>query len=247
MKIGIIGAGKIGTTLARKLSAGGHSIRIANSRGPDSIKALAAEVGATAVSVPEAVKDVDVVIVSIPQKRVADLPKDLFADVPVGVVVVDTGNYFPAHRDGPIEAIESGQPESLWVSEQLGRPVVKAFNDIIADSLARRGRPSGAEGRIALSVSGDDARAKGVVIGLLDELGFDGIDAGGLADSWRSQPGMAAYCLDLNTEELRRALTSEDRTGAPERRNRAVLEIGKIGAAATGEDIRKVLRSQLET
>src|SRR3712207_3946325 len=121
MKLGISGAGMIGGTLARRLTALGHEVVIANSRGPETLREFAAETGARAVTAAEAARGGEVVIVTIPQRAVPDLPSDLFAGVPEGVVVVDTGNYYPA-RDGRIEAIEGGQVESAWVAEQLGRP-----------------------------------------------------------------------------------------------------------------------------
>src|SRR4051794_16603072 len=172
MRIGIIGAGQIGGTLTRRLRALGHDVAVANSRGPGSLADLAAETGATAVPVAEAARGRDVVIVTIPQKNIADLPADLFDAAPENLIVVDTGNYYPRQRDGHIEGIERGLTESRWVEQQLGRPVVKAFNNIYAKHLMERGRPAGTPGRIALPVAGDDASAKAVVLRLLDELGF---------------------------------------------------------------------------
>lgn len=163
MKVGIIGAGQIGGTLTRRLTDLGHEVFVANSRGPDTLSDLAAETGATAVSVPEAVRGVDLVVVTIPEKNIPNLPAGLFADTPDQVVVVDTGNYYPRQRDGRIEAIEAGMPESKWVAQQLGRPVIKAFNNIYASRLLESGRPKGAAGRIALPVSGDDQAAKAIV------------------------------------------------------------------------------------
>ena len=156
MKIGIIGAGQIGGTLTRRLTALGHKVFVANSRGPETLADLAAETGATAVSVPEAVRGVGLIVVTIPQKNIPNLPAGLFADMSDGVVVVDTGNYYPRQRDGRIEAIEAGLPESRWVEQQIGRPVIKAFNNIYARHLFEFGRPAGAPGRIALRVAGDD-------------------------------------------------------------------------------------------
>jgi 8-hydroxy-5-deazaflavin:NADPH oxidoreductase len=145
MKIGIIGAGQIGGTLTRRLTALGHKVFVANSRGPETLSELAAETGATAVSVAEAVRGVDLVVVTIPQKNIPNLSAGLFADMSDGVVVVDTGNYYPRQRDGRIDAIEAGLPESRWVEQQLGRPVIKAFNNIYARHLSnwggRQGRP----------------------------------------------------------------------------------------------------------
>jgi hypothetical protein len=206
LRIGIIGAGNIGGNLARRFAALGHDVAVANSRGPETLAGLAAETGAQAVTVREAARGRDVVIVTIPQKAIPDLPADLFDGVPDDVVVVDTGNYYPRQRDGRIDEIEAGLPESRWVERRLGRPVVKAFNNIYAQHLLDRGRPPGTPGRIALPVAGDAPDAKAVVIRLLDELGFDGVDAGGLDESWRQQPDTPVYAADLDAEGVRRAL-----------------------------------------
>ena len=215
MRVGIIGAGNIGATLARRLVALGHQVSIANSRGPDTLTGLAWETGATPVTVEEAARAGELVIVTIPEKNVRQLPHGLFDGVPADVVVVDTGNYYPRQRDGLIDEIESGKTESRWVSDQLGRPVVKAFNNIRAGSLAEGGKPTGAPGRIALPVAGDDPRAKAIVMRLVDELGFDPIDAGGLDQSWRQQPGTPGYTMDYDAERVRRALAD----ASPERRS----------------------------
>ena len=203
MRIGIIGAGQIGGTLARRFRKLGHEVSIANSRGPETLAALAKETGVQPVTVGEAARAGDVVIVTIPLKNVAKLPRDLFKGVSDKVVVVDTGNYYPQQRDGRIDAIEKGTTESRWVAEQLGRPVVKAFNNIYAKHLLERGKPQGTAGRIALPVAGDDKRAKDIVIRLLDELGFDGVDAGTLEESWRQQPGTPVYGTDFDAEGVR--------------------------------------------
>jgi predicted dinucleotide-binding enzyme len=208
LRIGIIGAGNIGGNLARRFAALGHEVAVANSRGPETLAGLAAETGAKAVTVEEAARGKDVVIVTIPQKNVPDLPAGLFEGVPDDVVVVDTGNYYPRQRDGRIDGIEEGLTESRWVERQLGRPVVKAFNNIYARHLLDRGQPAGTSGRIALPVAGDDPAAKAVVIRLLDELGFDGVDSGGLDESWRQQPDTPVYGTDHDAEGVRRALAA---------------------------------------
>jgi hypothetical protein len=215
MKIGIIGAGQIGGTLTRRLSALGHWVFVANSRGPATLADLAAETGATAVSAREAARSGEVVVVTIPEAKVRDLPRDLFAGVPDDVVVVDTGNYYPQQRDGRIDDIEAGVPDSRWVERQLGRPVIKAFNNIYARHLMDLGRPAGTPERIALPVAGDDAAAKAIVLGLIDELGFDGVDAGGLDESWRQQPGTPVYAADLDADGARRALAEAKPERAP--------------------------------
>ncbi|MHB8242463.1 MAG: NADPH-dependent F420 reductase [Solirubrobacteraceae bacterium] len=211
MRIGIIGAGNIGGTLTRRLNKLGHEVSVANSRGPQTLADLAGESGAQAVTVEQAVRDADVIVVTIPMKNVPELPAGLFEGIPDGVVVIDTGNYYPRQRDGAIDAIEDGMVESRWVQEQLGRPVIKAFNNIYAQHLLERGKPRGAEGRIALPVAGDDPQAKKVVMGLVDELGFDPVDAGALDDSWRQQPDTPVYAADYDAEGVRRALESAPR------------------------------------
>lgn len=216
MKIGIIGAGHIGGTLTRRFSALGHKVFVANSRGPESLKDLAAETGATPVSVEEAARSGEVVVVTIPMKNIPELPRDLFKGVPGNVVVIDTNNYYPQQRDGRIDAIENGMVESRWVEQQLGRPVVKAFNNIYADHLLRKGKTAGTVGRIALPVSGDDQRSKEIVLRLVDELGFDPVDSGGLDESWRQQPATPVYATDREAEGVRQALSEASKERTPE-------------------------------
>ena len=216
MKIGIIGAGNIGGALTRRFRALGHKVFVANSRGPDTLADLAAETGATPATVEQAAQAGDVVIVTIPLKNIPSLPAGLFAKTPKNVVVVDTGNYYPQQRDGRIDGIEDGMTESRWVAHQLGRPVVKAFNNIYAEHLYKLGRPKGGPGRIALPVAGDDPTAKAVVLSLIDELGFDSVDAGGLDESWRQQPATPVYATDLDANGVRRALAKASKERKPE-------------------------------
>lgn len=206
MKIGIIGAGNIGGTLTRRLTQLGHEVFVSNSRGPASLAALAKETGAKPVEITEAARAGQVVVVTIPQIKVRDLPKNLFNGVPADVVVVDTGNYYPRERDGRIREIEDGMTESRWVEAQLKRPVVKTFNNIYADHLLKLGQPKGAPGRIALPIAGDDAKTKQLISELVDELGFDPVDAGSLDESWRQQPGTPVYTTDLPRADLQRGL-----------------------------------------
>jgi predicted dinucleotide-binding enzyme len=218
MRIGIIGAGAIGGTLARRLAKLGHQVSIANSRGPESLAALAAEIGATPVSVVDAANTGEIVIIPIPTKAVADLPRGLFANVPSSVVVIDTGNYHPELRDGRIDAIDRGMLDSQWVAHRLGRPVIKAFNNILAKSLLEKGAPRGTTGRIALSVAGDSSEAKAAVLRLVDDLGFDPVDGGVLDESWWQQTGTPAYCRDLEAAALQCALAEADRSRIAEYR-----------------------------
>jgi predicted dinucleotide-binding enzyme len=214
MKIGIIGTGNIGSALTRRFTALGHEVSIANSRGPETLRDLERETGAKAVTVQEAARAGKVVIVTIPEGYIPNLPKELFAGVPDDVVVVDTGNYYPQQRDGRIAGIEDGATESRWVANQLGRPVIKAFNNIYAQHLQERGRPKGNPGRIALPVAGDDQRAKDTVMRLVDELGFDPVDAGKLDESWRQQPATPVYATDYDAAGVKRALSE----ATPERK-----------------------------
>jgi predicted dinucleotide-binding enzyme len=220
MRIGIIGAGMIGGTLASRLTKLGHEVAIANSRGPETLRMLAAEVGATAVTPAEAARNGEIVVVAIPLRAVPELPKGLFARVPADVVVIDTGNYYPA-RDGRIPALDQGQLESVWVGQQLGRPVIKAFNSISFTSLLDKGRPKGSAGRGALSVAGDPPDSRAKVLRLVDELGFDPVDAGGIEESWRQQPGTPCYTKDLDAPRLKEALAAAVRSRIPEYRKAA--------------------------
>ncbi|UWU76189.1 NAD(P)-binding domain-containing protein [Bradyrhizobium huanghuaihaiense] len=227
MKIGIIGSGEIGGSLARRLSKLGHKVFIANSRGPESLADLTAETGATAVTANEAARSGEVVFVAIPVWKIVELPKNLFDGVSPDVAVVDTGNYYPRERDGRIDAIEEGVAESRWVANLLGRPVLKAINNLHWRSLLDGGKPAGTPGRIALPVSGDNETHKAMVIGLFDQLGFDGADAGQLDESWRQQPGTPVYAANLDAEGVRKALAEASPERRPEFRAVPNSSIGK--------------------
>ena len=236
MRIGFIGAGNIGGTLARHLAKLGHQVSIANSRGPESLTALAAEIGATPVSVVDAAKAGEIVFMAIATKAVADLPRGLFANVADSVVVIDIGNYHPELRDGRIDAIDQGRLDSQWVAQQIGRPVVKAFNNILAKSLLEKGVPRGTTGRIALSVFGDSLDAKATVLRLVDDLSFDPVDGGDLDNSWRQQPGTPAYCRDLEATALRRALAEAVRSRIAEYRAEEEARIRRYIAAQAAKE-----------
>ena len=208
MRIGIIGAGNIGSTLVRRFVALGHQVSVANSRDPETLAALAAETGATAGWAGEVARGADVVVVTVPERDVPNLPDDFLDGAADDVVVIDTGNYYPTNRDGRIDEIEAGMTESRWVESRIGVSVVKAFNGIRAEHLLGSGTPPGTPDRIALPVAGDDADAKAVVMDLVDALGFDPVDAGGLDDSWRQQPGSPVYGQDLDTDGVRKALAA---------------------------------------
>ncbi|NTG50356.1 NAD(P)-binding domain-containing protein [Agrobacterium rhizogenes] len=235
MKIGIIGAGNIGAILARKLGAAGHEIKLANSKGPESIRDLAAEVGATATTKEDAVKGVDTVILSIPFSAYRDLA-GLFEDVSGNVVVVDTSNYYP-FRDGAISDVDDGQPEAIWVTKQIRRPVIKAWNAVLAATLAEKGIDKTQSGRIALPVAGDDPEKKAMVMELVEATGFDPVDAGSLAASWRQQPGTPAYCTELAADELKTALEKANQTRSADNRETLIKGFMERGDSLTHDEI----------
>ena len=217
MKIGIIGTGRMGATLVRKLSAAGHAVRFANSRGPDTIQDLARETGAAALTSAEAVQDVELVIVSVPFNAMVAL-KPLLNTVSSSVPIVDTSNYY-SPRDGHIEALDAGKPESVWMQEQLGRPLIRAWSALLQATLQDKGKTKGEPGRLGIPVAGDDPEFKQIVINLVEDTGFDAVDAGTIEESWRIQDGNPAYCTELTAEQLRQALTLADREAALKRRD----------------------------
>ncbi|MGW3291478.1 NADPH-dependent F420 reductase [Streptomyces sp. NPDC001002] len=206
MDIAIIGSGSIGGTLARQLARRGHTVTVANSRGPASLAQLADETGATAAETTEAITRARVLIISVPIGALPELGRTIDKHLPADAIIVDTSNYVPGLRDEHIAAIDEGLAESLWVEQQLRRPIIKAFNTIGAASLASGGRTHGDSQRIAAPVSGADATAKQTVIALLDELGFDGFDAGDLDRSWRQEPGTAVFTTDLPLQQAHKAV-----------------------------------------
>lgn len=216
MRIGIIGAGSIGTILARRLARAGHEVSVANSRAPETVNTAALTTGATAVWAADTTTDADVVIVSVNMGKIPDVAA-LVSKAPAGAVVLDTSNYFP-FRDGVIEGLGDGQTESLWVQEQYGRPIVKAWNTITTASFASKAMERGTPGRIALPVVADDDAHRAIGMSLVEQTGFDAFDAGVIADSWRQQPGTPAYTTDLTADQLPGALAKADARAAARRR-----------------------------
>jgi 8-hydroxy-5-deazaflavin:NADPH oxidoreductase len=227
MKIGIIGAGNIGSALAGHFHRVGHTVRIANSRGPETLQDVARKTGVKPVPLSEVGTGVDLLVLTIPHKSVPSLPEDLLAKLPATSPIIDTGNYYPL-RDGTIPELAAGMVESEWTSRSLGRPVIKAFNNIVADSLLHKGLPKGSTNRIALPVAGDDSKAKERVMALIDQIGFDVLDAGPLSDSWRYQPGTPAYCPDPTIQQLSALLKRANREKSPANRNKAAKMMAKL-------------------
>ncbi|MCB8877805.1 NADPH-dependent F420 reductase [Acidisoma silvae] len=216
MKIGIIGSGQIGGTLTRQFRLAKHDVSVANTRGPASLAALLEETGAFGISLNDVVKGQDIAVIAVPTKSIPDLPSNLFAHASQNLVVIDASNYYPQQRDGYIGGIEGGLTESAWVEQQIGRPVVKAFNTIIARHLLERGKPASVPGRIALAIAGDNPAAKRTVAHLIDQIGFDAVDAGPIAESWRQQPGSPGYLKDGDAYNVQSNLSQAENLRAPE-------------------------------
>jgi 8-hydroxy-5-deazaflavin:NADPH oxidoreductase len=206
MRIGLIGAGNIGTTLARLAVNHGHEVVVSNSRGPETLTDLVADLGdsARAGTAAEAARAGDVVVVTIPLRNYTQVPVDELA----GKTVIDTNNYYP-QRDGQIAALDDGTAtvSGLLQAHLPASRVVKAFNNIRAADLASQGTPHGSDGRRALPVAGNDAEAKKAVSELVEEFGFDAVDAGPLDEGRRFERDKPAYLDYLDADRLREALS----------------------------------------
>jgi hypothetical protein len=203
--LGFIGAGHIGSTLAKLAIAAGYDVVLSNSRGPESLASLIAELGpkARAATPREAAQAGDLVVVTVPMKAYKSVPVEPL----VGKLVIDTNNYYPG-RDGRMAELDA---ETTTSSELLqahlpGSKVVKAFNVIYFKHLEEHAQPAGSDNRRALPIAGNDAQAKKTVAGLIDTFGFDVIDTGPLSEGWRFQPDLPAYYHRHNAEELKEAL-----------------------------------------
>lgn len=237
MKIGIIGTGNIGGTLARKLSEAGHEIKVANSRGIDAVRRFAREINAIPSDIQGAVTDVEAVILSIPLPALSSLPERLFDGLPPHVPVIDTSNYYPGLRDPRIAVLDEGQVESEWVQEQIGHPVVKAFNNILAHSLAELGLPPGSRGRLAVAVAGDHHDAVQTAMLLVNDTGFDPVFAGSIAESWRQQPCTPSYCCDWEAATMLRALPLAKKGEGQARLPLLYASFAHLGETPSHEDI----------
>ena len=204
MRVGIIGAGKIGRAVAIRLIDGDHTVTISNSRGPESLAELEQELGqaASAATVEDAARGGEVVVVATPLAAVPGLP----ADALNGKIVVDANNYYP-ERDGQIPELEAGLGSSEWLAQHLpGARVVKALNTMWSENLIHQAVPHGAVERVALPVASDDEEAKRIVSGLVENMGFAPVDGGTLRDGRRQQPGTPVYNVLLDADGVRDAL-----------------------------------------
>jgi predicted dinucleotide-binding enzyme len=228
MRFGIIGAGNIGSTISKKLVKNGHDVKIADARGIERLEGK--ELTGTPVSVEDVITNIDVLIISIPFYALPSI-RHVVDKVGEEVVVVDTSNYAPFIRDNKIEEIENGMVESVWVSNQLGRPIIKAFNNLLTYTLENEGTPEGTSGRIAIAIAGNDLSQKQIIMDVVNELGFDTVDSGSLSDSWRHQPGTPAYCTELTKEELTKALKKANKEKAPFLRNKVIEKLSALAPA----------------
>ncbi|MCM2534999.1 NAD(P)-binding domain-containing protein [Neobacillus pocheonensis] len=226
MRFGIIGAGPIGSIISKKLVKNGHDVKIADVRGIERLEGK--ELAGTPVRVEDVITNIDVLIISIPLHALPSI-RNIINQVGEKVIIVDTSNYYP-YRDGKIEEIENGMVESVWVSNQLGRPVIKAFNNLLAYTLENEGTSEDSSGRIAMAVSGNDPSQKQVVMDVVNELGFDAVDSGSLSNSWRQQPGTPAYCTELTKDELTKALKKANKEKAPLLRDKVMERFAELHA-----------------
>jgi 8-hydroxy-5-deazaflavin:NADPH oxidoreductase len=226
MRFGIIGAGPIGSIISKKLVKNGHDVKIADARGIERLEGK--ELAGTPVLVEDAIKNIEVLIISIPMKALSSI-RNIIDQIGEEVIIVDTSNYYP-FRDGKIEEIENGMVESVWVSNQLGRPIIKAFNNLLAYTLEHEGKSEDSSGRIAMAVAGNDPSQKQVVMNVVNDLGFDAVDSGSLSDSWRQQPGTPAYCTELTKDELTKALKKANKEKAPLLRDKVMERFAQIFA-----------------
>jgi 8-hydroxy-5-deazaflavin:NADPH oxidoreductase len=208
--IGLIGAGHIGSQVARLAVSHGYNVVLSNSRGPETLAGLVAELGpkARAATALEAAKAGDIVVVTIPLKNIKAVPVEPL----IGKIVIDTNNYYP-QRDGHIAELDAEKTTTaeLLQAHLPKSKVVKAFNHIYAAELTTHGQPAGTPNRRALVIAGDDAMAKKVVSEMLDAFGFDTVDAGPLKEGWRIQRDTPGYGPRRNAEELKRDLAAAKR------------------------------------
>ncbi|MFS0669478.1 NAD(P)-binding domain-containing protein [Peribacillus frigoritolerans] len=233
MKFGIIGAGTIGSIISKKLVKNGHDVKIADARGIEHLEGK--ELAGTPVLIEDVMTNIEVLIISLPLTALPSI-RNIIEQVGEEVIVVDTSNYYPS-RDQKIAEIENGMVESDWVSNQLGKPIIKAFNNLLAHTLENEGTPEGTSGRIAMAIAGNDVSQKQIIMDVVNQLGFDTVDSGSLSDSWRQQPGTPAYCTELTKEELTKALEKANKEKAPFLRDKVIEKLSASNFPIANKDI----------
>lgn len=233
MKFGIIGAGTIGSIISKKLVKNGHDVKIADARGIEHLEGK--ELAGTPVLIEDIMTNIEVLIISLPLTALPSI-RNIIEQVGEEVIVVDTSNYYP-RRDQKIAEIENGMVESDWVSNQLGKPIIKAFNNLLAYTLENEGTPEGTSGRIAMAIAGNDVSQKQIIMDVVNQLGFDTVDSGSLSDSWRQQPGTPAYCTELTKEELTKALEKANKEKAPFLRDKVIEKLSASNFPLANKDI----------
>ncbi|MDM5358909.1 NAD(P)-binding domain-containing protein [Peribacillus sp. ACCC06369] len=221
MRFGIIGAGTIGSIISKKLVKIRHDVKIADARGIEHLEGK--EFAGTPVLVEDVITNIEVLIISLPLTALPSI-RNIIEQVGEEVIVVDTSNYYPS-RDHKIAEIENAMVESVWVSNQLGKPIIKAFNNLLAYTLENEGTPEGTSRRIAMAIAGNDVSQKQIIMDVVNQLGFDTVDSGSLSDSWRQQPGTPAYCTELTKEELTKALEKANKEQAPFLRDKVIEKL----------------------
>lgn len=221
MKFGIIGAGTIGSIISKKLVKNGHDVKVADARGIEHLEGK--ELAGTPVLIEDVITNIEVLIISLPLTALPSI-RNIIEQVGEEVIVVDTSNYYPS-RDQKIAEIENAMVESDWVSNQIGKPIIKAFNNLLAHTLENEGTPEGTSGRIAMAIAGNDVSQKQIIMDVVNQLGFDTVDSGSLSDSWRQQPGTPAYCTELTKEELTKALEKANKEKAPFLRDKVIEKL----------------------
>lgn len=212
MKIGIIGAGFVGRSVAKLALAAGHDVMLSNSRGPQTLFSLGPMIGCQVGSAEEAAEFGEVVVIAVPLSAIHSLPVSVIQDKHV----IDAVNYYP-ERDGPIEALESGETTTSELLAQIlpAATVTKAFNAIPMTQLESDGLPAGAENRRALPLAGDSEKGKAIAAALYEAFGFDTVDAGPLSEGWRFERGQPAYCVRMTRPTLLTTLSDTPRRYPP--------------------------------
>ena len=217
MKVSVIGTGAIGGTIAKKLAKAGYKVAIANSRGKSTVQKFAEEIGAESRDIELISKDAEILILSIPFGAIPKLSKDIFKNLPKTSIIIDTSNYYPEMRK---EEFDESKPESIWISEQIGRKVIKSFNSVLAYSLQNLGKNKDEKNKIAMQVAGDDEKQKKIVMKLIEDCGFEPYDNGNLENSWTQQPNSAGYCCDYTCDELKKVKENSKQTKETVKENR---------------------------